>query len=240
MHDPRRHTPRPMIISRDVSENADRLVRAVFAQRGVPVKRARRHRQHAQSPARAPRRKPPMQASPSTSPRAASSSRSTSRSRLPVSGLADGTAQRGVGPPDEQQGVSRPHPPVSAHAPRRARPCPSSSRPHPEAAPGLHGDQPDRGARDHRCRARVGRPGAVLAFDERQRAPHEVRQRVAPRAESGMAADLPPVHADDRRHSRGRPRPRRAPRTARSGRAPATPASQEADARTSVVSRLPL
>ena len=41
----------------------------------------------------------PMHASPSTGPRASISSRRTSRSRRPVSGLAEGTAHRGVDSP---------------------------------------------------------------------------------------------------------------------------------------------
>ena len=113
----------------------------------------------------------------------------------PVSGLADGTAQRGVGSPTSSV-ASPARTRRLAHASSAERLEPVELEQHPETA-AVAVDQAERRARDERRRARVRRPGAVLALDQRQRAADEVGERVGPRALDHMPAHLPAVHLDD-------------------------------------------
>ena len=62
---------------------------------------------------------------------------------------------------------------------------------HPEPAT-VPVDQVERRARDESRGARIGRPGAVLPLDQRQRAADEVGQRVAPRAGTTWPATCRP------------------------------------------------
>ncbi len=81
---------------------------------------------------------------------------------------------------DEQRRLAGPHPAIAPPL-LLERVEPVELEQHPEAAP-VAVDQADRRARDERRRARVGRPGAVVSLDERQRAADEIGQRVCPRA----------------------------------------------------------
>ena len=111
-----------------------------------------------------------------------------------VSGLDEGTAQRGVASPTRSS--------ASPARTRRSRQRSSSSDSRPSSSSSIRKrlpvavDERERRLRDERRRPRIGRPGPVLPLDEREGATREVGKCVRERPVDHVTAHLAAVRLD--------------------------------------------